>query len=141
MITVEQANRVLHLILNDECPSIETKWHETWGTLGSQQEAIGRGLQAFKDLLPEKTSGVLHGWIDQAVLEIILIRPIHELRKRLMDYRADQGGDTGILALDGETAIVLEISFERCDVTIREFPRVEQNDADGTPSASTELSR
>ena len=128
MITEEQAARVLHRILKGESPSA-TKWSETWGTLRTDEEAIGRGLQAFESQLPEGAVGVLHGWIDQAALEIISIGTIPELRDRAINYRADQGGDTGILTLVDGIATVLDISFEEGEIAVREYQQAEQDTA------------
>ena len=124
MITEEQAGRLLNQILRGELPSA-TKWRETWGTLRTDEEAICRGLQAFEDQLPKGAVGVLHGWIDQAALEIISIGTIAELRDRVLRYRADKGGDTGVLTLADGTATVLEISFEEGEIAVREYQQAE----------------
>ena len=133
MITEEKAVRVLHRILKGESAST-TKWCETWGTLRTDEEAIVRGLEGFEGQLPEGTVGVLHGWIDQAALEIISIGTIPELRDRAISYRADQGGDTGILALVDGTATVLDISFEEGEIAVREYQQAEQDAADQLPA-------
>lgn len=136
MITEVQAAQVLHRILNGELPS-STKWCETWGTLRTDEEAIGRGLQAFEGLLPKGAVGVLHGWIDQAALEIISIGTIPELRDRAISYRADQGGDTGILTLVDGTATVLDISFEKGGIAVREYQQDRQGGG-GQPAIRSE---
>ena len=125
MITEEQAARLLNKILREQWPA-DTKWCETWGTLRTDDEAIDRGLQAFERELPEGAVCVLHGWIDQAALEIVSIGTIPELRDRAIRYRADQGGDTGILRLDDGIATVLDISFEAGEIAIREYKQAEQ---------------
>ncbi|WP_339746306.1 hypothetical protein [uncultured Rubinisphaera sp.] len=121
MITVEKADRILNKLFYENNSLVEIKWYETAASTNLMDELICRGLQTFETLFPENTVGVLHGWIDQAVLEIIAIGPLPELKDKVMSYRADQGGDTGILALNDETVIVFEISFEQCEVKVCKY--------------------
>ncbi len=123
MITREQADGILYRILNQELAPITTTWHEIFATLGSEKDTLDRGLSALEELIPENTECVLHGWIDQAALEIVAVGQLPDLRDRALNYRADQGGDTGILALDEERVIVLDFSFERGEASLREYKK------------------
>ena len=126
MITKEQADQVLHQILNKELLPTSTKWGEIFATMGSETDTIGRGLDALDELIQANTDCVLYGWIDQAALEIVLISRLAELRGRAVNYRADQGGDTGVLAMYDGTAFVLDFSFERGAAALREYKPAEQ---------------
>jgi len=125
-ISQEQADKLLHQILNEDLSPTSTKWHEIFATMGPEKDTISRGLDALDQLIPSNTECVLHGWIDQAALEIRSIGRLSELRDRAVNYRADQGGDTGVLALYGGSAFVLDFSFERGTATLREYKTAEQ---------------
>ena len=54
----------------------------------------------------------LHGWIDQAVLEIIDSDLANNLIDKMIVYRPDQGGNSGLLYIDNVNLLyVFEISF------------------------------
>src|SRR5687767_10449606 len=110
MITREQADAILYRILREELSPGFTLWHGNFATAETEEDAIDHGLSALEELIQEDTGCALHGWIDQAVPEIVAVGRLPDLRDRAMGYRADQGGDTGILALDNGKVLVLEFS-------------------------------
>lgn len=103
-----------------------TMWHETFAMLGSESDTIKRGLTALEGVVSKNAQCVLHGWIDQAALEIVSIGKFATLRERAVNYRADQGGDTGILALDNGWVTVLEFRFEAGEAKIHQYQLAEQ---------------
>jgi len=137
----EDVERVLEQILNREFAEASTIWQETFATRGPEKDTISRGLDALAASISEGQECVLHGWIDQAVLEIVARGNISVIRPRAINYRADQGGDTGILILDGGQVIVLELSFERGDAAIRKYklahPGARPNAAEPPPLSGT----
>jgi hypothetical protein len=123
MPTEEQSIALLHQILNRELLPVSTSWRESIGILGSEDEVIFRGLSALEESIPEDTRCALHGWIDQAVLEIVAIDRVAIIRDRARSYRPDQGGDSGVLAAINEKIIVLEFSFERGVASLSEYKK------------------
>ena len=125
MTPEEQADRILHQILHEELLPVHTIWRETFGTLNSEKEICGRGLRALEAALPNAAECVLHGWIDQAALEIVSVGSIAALRDEVLSYRADQGGDTGVLSMDDREITLLEFSFERGEAILRQYQQAE----------------
>lgn len=117
----EDAERVLDQILNRDYAESSTIWQEIFDTHGNEKDTISRGLDALAAYITEDQKCVLHGWIDQAVLEIVARGSVSTIRPRAHNYRADQGGDTGVLVLDGGNVIVLEFSFEGGEAALRKY--------------------
>ena len=124
MITRDEAERILYQILDDGLLPIATNWAEVFAAKGCEKETIERGLNALEALFSATTPCVLHGWIDQAALEIVEIGQLSSLRDRAINYRADQGGDTGILALNNGKAVILAFSFEQGKAVLEEYSGV-----------------
>ena len=54
-------------------------------------------------------------------MELIALGTIDKLTARAQQYRAEEWGDTGMLALHNDKAIILEVSFESGTVMIVEY--------------------
>ncbi|MES2920098.1 MAG: hypothetical protein V4819_01030 [Verrucomicrobiota bacterium] len=121
MIAEETAGRVLYQILGGNFAEVVTIWNEYFGTQASVTGRIGRGVGELERVVPREQDCVLHGWIDQAVLEIVSKGKLADLREEMADYRANQGGDTGLLALEGNRATILEFSFGRGQAVLRSY--------------------
>lgn len=119
----KQSIAILHQILNRELLPVSTGWRESFGISSCEPEVISRGLSALEESIPENTHCALHGWIDQAVLEIVMIDRIAVIRDRAGGYRPDQGGNSGVLAAIDGKIVVLEFSFERDEASLSEYKK------------------
>jgi hypothetical protein len=121
MSSDETIERVLNGILNQEFAEVSSPWQETFATLGPEKDTIVRGLDALERTITPDQECVLHGWIDQAVLELVARGSVSELRGRTVNYRADQGGDTGLIAICATKIVVIEFSFENGQAALKEY--------------------
>ncbi|WP_221030919.1 hypothetical protein [Actomonas aquatica] len=131
----DQSSSILHRILDRELLPDFTIWREYFGAPSPVEVVIDRALEALSSAIPDDTHCVLHGWIDQAVLEIVAIDRVAEIRDRTKRYRPDQGGDSGLLAVVGRRILVLEFSYERGEALLTEYKPIQPPEPTSTASA------
>lgn len=127
MTTRTYVIEILNNILDHKIIAIATRWQMTYGRNDSESNVIQTGIEQFRGMVTASQVCFLYGWIDQAVLEIVSQGNIEELSKEMFSYRPEQGGDSGIIAVLNNTALVLEMSFESENASIKQYNLAQQN--------------
>jgi hypothetical protein len=121
MISTDFAENALYDILEKRCESTPLIWSRTFGTNDLEADIWEEGTARYLALVTESSQCFLYGWIDQAVLEIKNSGNLTALVAEMKEYRPDQGGDCGVIAIDGHIAISLEMSFEDGSISIDQY--------------------
>ncbi len=87
-------------------------WEMEFGFNHNFSDIIAEGLNYFSKCINDDVFVYLYGWIDQAVLEITSVGKGSDLYEVFVQYRPDEGGDSGLIYLHGKGAICLDLSFE-----------------------------
>ena len=107
------AETLLEKRLNRKYSSQIEIWRMDISSDESIKKIVRLGLGKMKELVGFNNVMYLHGWIDQAVLEISEVDLCDKLIDKMIHYRPDEGGDSGILHIKNEKLIYLfELLFE-----------------------------